>query len=232
VTHTKLPRGSSDFDSLRKRLRHVYWLGGGSGAGKSTIARHLTTKHSLRLYSTDDAMADHGRRYHPEDCPFLTAFKKMSMDERWVDRSPQTMFETFHWFRGEGFGLIIEDLLKLPPDEGVIAEGFRLLPQLVKPLLDRPGQAVWLIPTPEFRLAALESRGTLWSIAKKTSNPERALSNLLERDRLFTAYLLEMAEQTNVPTITVDSLVTESALENRVAAQFGLRRDPRRRGVH
>jgi hypothetical protein len=36
------------------------------------------------------------------------------------------MLETFHWFRGEGFGLIIEDLLALPPDQDVIAEGFRL----------------------------------------------------------------------------------------------------------
>jgi len=24
------------------------------------------------------------------------------------------MLETFHWFRGESFGLIIEDLLRLP----------------------------------------------------------------------------------------------------------------------
>jgi len=38
------------------------------------------------------------------------AVEKMSMDERWVDRSSQTMLETFHWFRGEGFDLIIEDL--------------------------------------------------------------------------------------------------------------------------
>jgi hypothetical protein len=65
-------------------------------------------------------------------------FVKISMDQRWVDRSPQTMLETFHWFRGEGFGLIIEDLLALPPDQGVIAEGFRLLPHLVKPLLHDP----------------------------------------------------------------------------------------------
>jgi 2-phosphoglycerate kinase len=213
-------------------LRHVYWIGGGSGAGKSTMARGLAAKHGLRLYSTDDAMADHGAAMPPEDCPYLAEFKRMSMDERWVDRSPQTMFETFHWFRGEGFGLIVEDLLRLPPDQGVIAEGFRLLPQLVKPLLDRPGQAVWLIPTPEFRLAAFESRGTLWSIAQKTSDPQRALSNLLERDRLFTAYLLEMAEETGAPAIRVDSLVAESALENRVAAQFGLRSRPRRRGGH
>jgi len=123
-------------------------------------------------------MADHAVRYRPEECPYLTAFKTMSMDERWVDRSPQTMLETFHWFRGDGFGLIVEDLLRFPPDERVVAEGFRLLPQLVQPLLHNSRHAVWLIPTPEFRRAALESRGSLWSIAAKTSNPQRALRNL------------------------------------------------------
>jgi hypothetical protein len=29
---------------------------------------------------------------------------------------------TFGWFRGEGFGLIVEDLLTLPAGPGVIAE--------------------------------------------------------------------------------------------------------------
>src|SRR5215211_7577064 len=65
----------------------------------------------------------------------------MDMDERWVHRSPETMLETFHWFRGEGFGLIVEDLLRLPRVPGVVVEGIRLLPHLVKPLLSRPGQA-------------------------------------------------------------------------------------------
>jgi predicted kinase len=44
--------------ALRARLRHVYWLGGGSGAGKSTIARQVADRHGLRVYATDDAMAD------------------------------------------------------------------------------------------------------------------------------------------------------------------------------
>jgi hypothetical protein len=145
------------------------------------------------------------------------------MDERWADRSPQTMLETFHWFRGEGFGLIVEDLLQLPPDEGVIVEGFRLLPQLVGPLLDRSSQGVWLIPTPEFRFAAFESRGSLWSIAGKTSLPDRALSNLLERDRLFTVQLRDMAEQAGAPVINVDGSLTEDVLERRIETQFGLR---------
>jgi hypothetical protein len=201
----------------------VYWVGGASGAGKSTIARRLAARHGLGLYSTDEAIGRHSNRHIPEDCPFLTEFKKMTMDERWVNRSPQAMLDTFPWFHGEGFGLIVEDLLKLPPDQAIIVEGFRLLPEFVKPLLYRPNQGIWLIPTPEFRLAAFKSRGTLWSIAEKTNNPERALSNLLERDRLFTIRLRGMIESSGVPFIKVDDLISESDLEDRVATQLGLR---------
>src|SRR5215217_3898618 len=121
-------------EPLRERLRHVYWIGGGSGAGKSTIARRLAARHGLHVYATDDAMADHARRSSREDCPLLHAFMAMRMDERWVTRSPSAMLETFPWFSGEGFAMIVEDLLRLPRERGVIAGGFRLLPQLVAPL--------------------------------------------------------------------------------------------------
>jgi hypothetical protein len=139
--------------ALRTRLRHVYWIGGGSGAGKSTIARRLAARHGLVLYATDDVMPDHAGRV--SDTPFLDQFRRMDMDERWLNRSPEEMLETFHWFRGEGFELVVEDLLALPGEPGVIAEGFRLLPRLVAPLLEVPAHAVWLAPTPAFRLAAL-----------------------------------------------------------------------------
>jgi adenylate kinase family enzyme len=50
-------------------LRDVYWIGDGSGAGKSTVARRLADRYGLRLYATDDVMPDHGRRIRPEDGP-------------------------------------------------------------------------------------------------------------------------------------------------------------------
>jgi 2-phosphoglycerate kinase len=203
-------------------LRHVYWLGGGSGAGKSTIARRVASDHGLRVYSTDEAMADHARRSTPAEAPYLSRFLAMDMDERWVRRSPRTMLETFHWFRGEGFGLIVEDLLRLPADTDVLVEGFRLLPHLVEPLLAERRQAVWLLPTPEFRQAAFASRGTEWDIPRRTGDPELARRNLLERDRMFTELLAEQAKSLGLPVIEPDTGITEAELTSRVAHMLGL----------
>jgi 2-phosphoglycerate kinase len=204
-------------------LAHVYWIGGASGAGKSTIARRLAADHGLRLYDTDGAMPEHGRRSTPEDSPSLHEFIAMDMDERWLNRSPETMLETFHWFRGEGFGLIVEDLLSLPAAPGIVIEGFRLLPHLVAPLLADTGHAVWLIPTPDFRRAAFDKRGSTWTIAGRTSDPEKALRNLLERERMFTERLDAEVRRLGLPVITVDGGIGEDDMVARVAEAFGLR---------
>ena len=206
-----------------ERLQHAYWIGGGSGAGKSTIARRVAAEHGLRVYATDDAMAEHARRGSPGDAPLLHRFMAMDMDERWVSRSPQAMLETFHWFRGEGFQMIVEDLLRLPRGPDVIVEGFRLLPHLVAPLLSTPNRAVWLLPTPGFRQAAVERRGgAAWGFLARTGDPDLALRNLLERDRLFTDVLREETARLGLPTIEVDTAMSEDDLAGRVTALFGL----------
>ncbi|MFH9060468.1 hypothetical protein ACH4GM_04470 [Streptomyces coeruleorubidus] len=168
-------------------------------------------------------MGDHARRTTPEGAPLLHEFMAMDMDERWVKRSPETMLETFHWFRGEGFGLIVEDLLRMPRETCVVVEGFRLLPYLVQPLLTRPGHAVWLLPTPEFRQAALTSRATPGeSFTARTSDPERAHRNIAARDHMFTERLREETARLRLPTVTVDLTIPEDELAERVSRVFRL----------
>src|SRR5207248_9895051 len=119
------------------------WMAGGSGAGVSTVARRRAGRDGVRVDATDDAMADHAGRRTPADGPLLARFMAMDMDERWVTRSAETMLETFPWFRGEGFDSILDDIGTLPKRPPVIAEGFRLLPPLVQPLLAVASHAVW-----------------------------------------------------------------------------------------
>lgn len=211
--------GSVVTTALRAQLEHVVWIGGGSGSGKSTVARRLAEQDGLRLYSTDDAMSRHADRMGMPQAPLLAAFKAMDMDQRWCQRSPVQMLETFHWFAGEGFDLVVEDLLALPR-EPVIVEGFRLSPRLVRPLA-AAGRSVWLLPTPQFRRKAFTARGMLWQIAGRTSNPERALANLLERDRLFTEQLRIEVDSMELPAVEVDVDLTAEALITRVRQALG-----------
>jgi hypothetical protein len=152
----------------------------------------------------------------------LHAFMAMDMDERWLQRSPAAMYETFHAFHGEWFDLVVDDVLALPRDRPVLVEGFALLPRLVVPLLTRPTQAVWLLPSAEFRRLALARRGSTWTIPATTSDPERARANLETRDRLFTEALRAEAAALGAHTIEVDAGSGEDALAARVAAALAL----------
>ncbi len=196
------------------------WLGGGSGAGKTTVARRLAARYGLTRYGTDDVLDDHARRARGR--PAVDAFVAQNPDERWVQRTPQEMLDTFPWFAGEGFDLVVADLAARGGDPPVLAEGFRLLPDRVAPLLGERGRAVWLLPTPEFRRRAFESRPDIRAIAARTSDPARAWRNLLERDRRFTERLRDQVRSAGLVAYEVDLDTPESGLVAAVAVALGL----------
>ena len=208
--------------SLGTGAAEVFWIGGGPGAGKSTLARGLADRYGLRRMATDDTMGEHARRLDPAQAPHLQRFLAMDMDERWLNRSPAEMLDSFHWFRGEGFDLIVDDLLRLPSGPPVVVEGLRVLPHLVAPLLPDADHAVWLLPSPEFREAALTGRAEGRSIPEHTSDPARAARNLAQRDALFTERLTDETDRLGLHTIRVTSAVSESDLLSRIALLFGL----------
>jgi hypothetical protein len=205
--------------SARAELSHVRWIGGGSGAGKSTVAAELARRHGVALYHVDPPSQYIGRTTR-ESAPLLHDFAAMTVDERWVERSPREMMETFHAFQGESFDLVLEDLRGGPPGP-VIVEGFSLLPRLVMPLLADALHAIWLLPTPAFRRTAFDARGSTWSIAGRTSDPVRALENLLARDALFTDGLRREAAEWGGRTLDVDGTLTIEQTVEQVGRSLG-----------
>jgi 2-phosphoglycerate kinase len=197
-------------------------VGGATGAGKSTVTRRLAERFGLAIYSTDAAIGIHGAKLSPTAAPLLEAFRRMSMHERWVQREPAEMYQTFPWFHGEGFDLLIEDLRSLPTTTITLVEGFRLLPHLARPHISQPHHAVWLIPTPRFRREAFAGRSRSDAFWLRTGDPERALENLLARDQMFTTVIAEDAKRNEMETLPVDGARSVEDTVSAVAKQFGL----------
>lgn len=193
---------------------------------KSTIAQALIDTYGLELCGCDESIAAHATFPGP-DAPLLDAFRRMSMDERWLHRDAHTMLETFPWFVGERFDRIIDDLRAAPRSGLRIAEGFRLLPRLIRPWLDQPWQVVFLIPTEAFRRATLAARQPDQQFWRGTSSPDKALENLLKRDALFANTVRDQARQLNLHVITVDGLRSVNELAAEIARRFRLQGEPR-----
>ena len=81
---------------------------------------------------------------------------------------------------------------------------------------------MWLIPTPQFRHAAFASRGSPWRIAGCTSDPTRALPNLLARDELFTRQVAAEAAALQLNVIEVNGDLSVDQLADDVADRLQL----------
>jgi hypothetical protein len=113
-------------------LRDVLFIGGATGAGKTSISRALAYRHDLQLYNVDHRTYEHVYRGGADPRP------------DW-DRPPEELADRFVEYARERFPLIAEDLAALPPSPGAVAEGPHLLPSLVPP----GAAAVFLVPTEE-----------------------------------------------------------------------------------
>jgi hypothetical protein len=131
----------------------------------------------------------------------------MSLDERWVLRSPREMAEDVIATGPERLALAIDDLLGLPDDRPIVAEGPWFFPDLIAPLLAGPCQALWLVPTDAFKRASAARRDKP-SFRQQTSDPERATRNWLERDRYLAEYVRRCAAELALPLWEVDGTLT------------------------
>ena len=109
----------------------IRWIGGGSGAGKSTVALLLGDRHGVPVVQTDLSL-----RAHAEAMARRRRGWTRSSARRWTSAGStgirRRCARTFPWFAGDGFDLL---LAELPAARPLIVEGFRLLPSLVAPLL-------------------------------------------------------------------------------------------------
>jgi hypothetical protein len=210
--------------SISQRLQHVRWLAGGTGAGKSTVAHLLAARSGAIVYDGDRAEHDWSSRCTQREHPYLYANLLLTKEDR-ATLTPTERFEGMASRHGETIGLLVEDLLELPNDRPVVVDWFGNTPRDVCPLLTWPGQAVFLLPTKEFRGRALGSRyadprraAANWG----TADSSVALANRLARDELWDAEIRAQAEDLGLPVIDIDGTRDAEAVAEELARRFRL----------
>src|SRR5690348_1553380 len=112
-------------------MPEVVFVGGGTGGGKTTVARILAVRHGLRLLQIDHLWYAHAERYGESPPP---------PDVQWLEWSPMTQAADFERISRLMLGFVLDDLPTLPDQPLVLVEG----PQIVPDLLHEDAHAVFL----------------------------------------------------------------------------------------
>jgi hypothetical protein len=202
-------------------LGNALWIGGAQWAGKSTVARLLTSRYGLTAYHCDyqDARGHYERwiahRVRHDQPPFGA-----TADQIWLDRTPAEMATSALTTFATQFGWALDDLRALTSQRPVIAEGWGLRPGLVAPLLAAPDRMVVMVPTEEFRQYQIRTLPRAARLGATVSDPDRAQQQRLARDRLMAADAVRTAREHGIRVIEVDGSRDAAAVADVVAGHF------------
>jgi len=204
----------------RRALAHVLWLGGPPDGGKTSLAQILARRYGLQAYHFDRHESDHFARADPQRHPALYAAHpdRLDAETRWLGSAPERMARDTIASWTERCAMACDDLLALPAPPRVIAEGPGFFPAALAPLLADPRQAVWLLPTEEFKRASAARREKLAGV--QISDLVRAREHLIARDLLLGQQIVAQCEFFGLELFYVDGTVDLSAMAERVAAYF------------
>jgi hypothetical protein len=196
----------------------AFWLGGGSGSGKTTVALAVARRLDLRLYPVDGYTYAHARRAESGAYPLAQAVNAMTPAQR-QEGTPTELAKRFTSTSAERLTMIVDDVRALGDGPTILVEGPQLFPDLVAPLLGSPGHGLWLLPSPDFARR---------SIARRFAQVPEALERRYARDVLLTELNRRQAAGRGLPVLEVDGStpvdVSVARVAERIARLPGLRR--------
>ncbi|HEX2947865.1 MAG TPA: hypothetical protein VHT96_18150 [Clostridia bacterium] len=192
-------------------LSRVYWIGGSTCAGKTTITNMFSEKYGLKVYHCDEHLGKHIAASNIEKYPNLNRATRLNWDEI----LGMSVEEYLKWSIGmftEEFEMILEDLSELYGDKPVLVEGVGLFPGLVYDNVPDISRSVWLVAGEVFYKKHQAERKELFERVKGCSNPAQALSNYMSFDLATGRYILNDAKRLglNVVEINDDSVLAKT----------------------
>ncbi len=184
------------------KMPYIYWLGGSTCAGKTTISNILSETYGIMVYHCDKYLGEHIEKSNVQESPNLNQVTKMG----WNDILSMQVDEYLNWtisLFSEEFDMILEDLDKLFDGKPILVEGVDLLPGLIKnEMIDN--HALWLVAEEAFYKEHQMQREELFDRLKECSDPEQALHNYMSYDLAFGKYVENDAKRLGLKVMTAE----------------------------
>lgn len=202
--------------------KNIFYIGGSTCCGKSTVAEMLCSNGDFKYYKLDDdlftfldAMAAAGHK--------VAAFQKnAAVDEIWL-RDPKRQNEEELLFYSDMMPMAFEKLSQMRSGQRVLTEGAGYLPSLMNERGVPKNRYVCIVPTREFRLCEYKKRPWIGQVLDGSTNKEQAFSNWMERDALFAEFVIKDAHRFGYATYIVDGSKPVDATLDFVKSVFGIK---------
>ena len=124
MTEKDKKKNTTDWQQAKESLSQVFWIGGATTAGKSTIAAKLADDFDMIHYSSDLRGSEHRARATEKEYPAVYAGAEGGMESfrRVLLQPPDKIAEMMRDIRREKFRMVVEDLLSMADDRAVVAE--------------------------------------------------------------------------------------------------------------
>jgi ABC-type dipeptide/oligopeptide/nickel transport system ATPase component len=220
--NTSLLKEAESFFANRK---NIYWLLGGSGAGKSTICQTLAKKFDLPLYDMDAQIyGTYHERFSEMRHPVNTTWSNAENGMAWLLGLDWEAFNNFHQAAlPEYLDLLVEDLTSRNPDTLIIIDGGVWHPALLAQAL--PTEQIVCLATEESSRDVWEGnkeRHTMKEMFAYFPDPDTSWQKFLEFDKRISTTVENEARQMAVPLLKRTKKESVEKLTARVIQTLGL----------
>ena len=175
--------------------KRVFFVGGGTCAGKTTLARSLSRACGAQLFSADDHLGRYARLAELAGSAVAGHATETDFERFWM-RDPVVQFREMLQFYRDIFPFVAADLADAARSAGpalrgpaVVAEGIAFLPELLAAARVPAGGCLFLTAGARVHAERYARRDWIHLMLEGCSDRARAFELWMARDELFAAHV-------------------------------------------